>query len=314
MMKTFNRNAVALATSLLISGIAFSGTVSADEKLTVYGKVNVTLQSNDKDGTSDTDVKSNASRIGIKGSTKINDSLKAIYKVEWQVDIADNEDKLFKARSQWIGLKGNFGAVMIGRNDTMLKLSQGKVDQFNDYNGDIKNLFNGENRLDDTVTYISPSFSGFKLGATLITEDSKGSNSKNGTSIALMYGDAKLKKSDIYAAIAMDSDVKGRDTVRASVQVKFSDLKLGAIWNDSEKDDGTDQGDGFLVIAAYKIGATTLKAQYSDSDDKKSGDVVSVGADYKLAKNVKVFAFYTDYSFDDSSDASHLALGMEYKF
>ena len=69
-----------------------------------------------------------------------------------------------------------------------------------------------------------------------------------------------------------------------------------------------------MVNAAYKMGATTLKAQYSDSEDKQAGDVISVGVDYKLAKNVKVFGFYTDYSFDDNTDAKHLALGMEYKF
>ena len=203
---------------------------------------------------------------------------------------------------------------MIGRNDTMLKLSQGKIDQFNDLNADIKNLFNGENRLDDTVTYISPSFGGFKLGATFIAEDNKKSNGKNGTSIAMMYGDAKLKKTNFYGAIARDTDVAGRDTTRVSVQGKISNLKLGAIWNDSEKADGTGDGDGFMVNAAYKMGATTLKAQYSDSEDKQAGDVISVGVDYKLAKNVKVFGFYTDYSFDDNTDDKQLALGMEYKF
>lgn len=303
----------AIATSLLMSGIAFCGVATADEKLTVYGKVNATLQSNDTTER-ETDVKSNASRIGVKGGIAVNDSLKAIYKVEWQVDVADDEADLFKARNQWVGLKGNFGSVVIGRNDTMLKVAQGKIDLFNDLSGDIKNVFNGENRLDDTVTYVSPSFSGFSFGATFIAEDNKKSGGKNGSSIALMFGDKKLKKSNIYAAVALDSDVAGRDTTRVAVQGKIDDLKLGAIWNDSEKADGSGEGDAFLVSAAYKLGATTLKAQYADGDDKIAADSVSVGADYKLAKNVKIFGFYTDYSFDDNSDKSHLALGMEYKF
>lgn len=312
-MKMINKTAIAVTAALLMSGAAFSGVAMADQQLTIYGKINATLQSDDE-GSSESNVKSNASRIGIKGGVAASDSLKAIYKVEWQVDVADNEKDLFKARSQWVGLQGDFGSVMIGRNDTMLKLSQGKIDQFNDLNGDIKNVFNGENRLDDTVTYISPGFNGFKFGATFIAEDNSKSNGNSGSSLALMYGDKKLKKSDLYAAVAIDSDVDGRDSTRVSVQGKLGDLKLGAIWNDSEATDGSDEGDGLMISAAYQLGATTLKAQYADSDDKMSGDSISVGADYKLAKNVKLFAFYTDYSVDDSSDKSYLALGMEYKF
>jgi len=307
-MNTFTKTAIALATGLILS----NGAV-ASEKVKVYGKVNATLQSDDTTER-ETNVKSNASRIGVKGSVKIDDSLSAIYKVEWQVDVADDEKDNFKARSQWVGLKGDFGSIMLGRHDTAMKLSQGKIDLFNDYNADIKNLFSGENRLDDTLSYVSPSMNGFKFGATFVAEDNAKSGDKNGTSIALMYGDAKLKKSNLYAALAFDSDVAGSDTTRLTVNGKIGDLKLGAMFNDSEKSDGTSQGDGFLVNAAYKVGKATYKVQYQDGDDKKSGDVASIGVDYKLAKNVKLTGFYTDYSFDDSTEASHLAIGMEYKF
>jgi len=307
-MNTFTKTAIALATGLILS----NGAV-ASEKVKVYGKVNATLQSDDTTER-ETNVKSNASRIGVKGSVKIDDSLSAIYKVEWQVDVADDEKDNFKARSQWVGLKGNFGTIMLGRHDTAMKLSQGKIDLFNDYNADIKNLFSGENRLDDTLSYVSPSMNGFKIGATFVAEDNAKSGDKNGTSIALMYGDAKLKKSNLYAALAFDSDVAGSDTTRLTVNGKIGDLKLGAMFNDSEKSDGTSQGDAFLVNAAYKVGKTTYKVQYQDGDDKKSGDVTSIGVDYKLAKSVKLTGFYTDYAFDDNTEASHLAIGMEYKF
>ena len=164
-MNTFTKTAVALATGLLLSNGAL-----ASEKVKVYGKVNATLQSDDTSERK-TNVKSNASRIGVKGSVKIDDSLTAIYKVEWQVDVADDEKDNFKARSQWVGLKGDFGSVMLGRHDTAMKLSQGKIDLFNDYNADLKNLFSGENRLDDTLSYVSPSMNGFKVGATFVAED-----------------------------------------------------------------------------------------------------------------------------------------------
>ena len=305
----FKKTAVALTAGLLLSGGAFAG-----EQVKVYGKVNASFQSDDVNSDSKTNVKSNASRIGVKGKVKINDELSAIYKIEWQVDVADDENDNFKARSQWVGLKGNFGTVLLGRNDTMLKLSQGKIDLFNDLNGDIKHMFNGENRLDDTLTYISPTMNGFSFGATVIAEDNKKSDGKTGTSLALMYGDAKLKRSDLYAALALDSDVAGRDTTRLTVYGKLGDVKLGAMFNSSETADGASDGDGFLVNVAYSMGKTTLKAQYQDSEDKAQGTGFSIGVDYKLAKNVKTYAFYSDSSLDDGTDASHLAIGMEYKF
>lgn len=307
-MTTLTKTALAVATGLLLSSAAL-----ADDKVKVYGKVNVTLQSDDT-GKRETDIKSNASRIGVKGGLKLDNGLKAIYQVEWQVDVADNEKDNFKARSQWVGLKGNFGTVMLGRNDTAMKKSQGKVDLFNDYEADIKNLFSGDNRLDDTLTYISPKFSGFAVRATFIAQDSEKSADKNGTSISLMYGDAKLKKSKFYAAVAVDSKVAGSDTTRVTMQGKLGDLKLGAMYNESEYIDGKSKGDGFLVSAAYPVGKATLKAQYQDGDDKKKGDVVSLGVDYKLAKSVKLTGFYTDFSFDDGKEQKHLAVGMEYKF
>ena len=52
-----------------------------------------------------------------------------------------------------------------------MKQSQGKVDLFNDLEGDIKNVFKGENRLGDTISYASKDFSGFKVLATYVAED-----------------------------------------------------------------------------------------------------------------------------------------------
>lgn len=301
--------------ALIAASAMLSGNVYAGDKVTVYGKINATIQSDDT-GESETKIKSNASRFGLKGGVKINEDLKAIYQLEWQVNVSDKDKDNVTARNQWVGLKGNFGGVMIGRNDTALKKSQGKVDLFSDYNADIKQLFSGENRMEDTLTYASPKFGGFSFIGTFVTEEDN--SGKNGSSLALMYGDAKLKKSSVYAAVAMDADVKGVDTTRLTLRGKLGDIKVGAMWNESEKAGGT-KGDGFLVSAAYGIGNTTLKMQYQDSDDlngkaKQPAESATVGVDYKLAKNVKVFGFYTDTSFEDNSDASHLAVGMEYKF
>ncbi|WP_413400767.1 porin [Pseudoalteromonas sp. KJ71-7] len=307
----FAKSSLCLA---LLSGLSFNALAEVD----IYGKANVTVQSSDDGEGSFTEIKSNASRFGLKGSEKISDGLEAVYKFEFQVDVSDADSKGDKdnisARNQYVGFKGSFGQVVIGRNDTALKQAQGKLDLFNDLEGDIKNTFKGENRLGNSVSYASNSYEGFKVLASFIAEDDK--DAKNGYSVALTYGDSGLKKSAVYAAVAADSEVNGYDVVRATVQGKIEDFRLGAMYQTQEKVDGSAEADGYLLNAAYLMGSNTFKVQYQtmDFDDSDDKSAVSVGVDHKLNKNLKVFGFYSSFDMDNNVDQDYLGLGMEYKF
>jgi predicted porin len=311
------KNTLALAICSVIALPTFAADVALPN-IDIYGRADVSLQSSeglddDKVFGKFTEVKSNASRIGFKGTEKLNDDLEVVYKAEFEVDI-DGDGDVFKARNQYIGLKGGFGEVLLGKNDTMLKQSQGKVDLFSDLEGDIKSLWKGENRMADTISYKSPKFSDFSVGVTYIAEDAV--DAEDAISVAVFYGDKKLKKSKIYASIAMDSEVKGYDTTRATVQGKVAGVTLGAIYHTQEKVDGGAEMDGFMVSAKYKIEKVTLKGQYQTADydggDTLSG--VTVGADYSLAKSTKLYAFYTSFDMDTGADEDYLAAGIQYKF
>ena len=273
----------------LVSGLSFSAFADVD----VYGKANVTVQSSDDGEGSFTEIKSNASRFGLKGSEKITDGLEAVYKFEFQVDVSDadskgdNDDNI-SARNQYVGLKGAYGQVVVGRNDTALKQSQGKLDLFNDLEGDIKNVFKRENRLGDSITYTSKSYEGFKVLATFIAEDDV--DADNGYSMAVTYGDSALKKSAVYASVAADSEVNGYDVVRASIQGKVESFKLGAMYQTQEKVDGSAEADGYLLNAAYSMGKNTFKVQYQamDYDDSDDKTAVTVGVDHKFNKNINL--------------------------
>lgn len=303
----FTKSSLLLA---VLSGISFSAFADVD----VYGKANVTVQSSDDGEGSFTEIKSNASRIGFKGSEKLREGLEAVYKFEFQVNVSDDSKDTFTSRNQYVGLKGGFGQLVIGRNDTALKQSQGKLDLFNDLEGDIKNLFKGDNRLSDTVTYSSNDFSGLKVLATYVAE--KDSEGENGYSLALTYGDSGLKKSKLYASIAADSEVNGYDVIRASLQGKVADVKLGAMYQNQEKVDGTSEADGYLVNAAYTLNSNTFKLQYQTIDfkDGDNNSAISVGVDHKFTKNIKLFGFYSTYDLESDVDQDYIALGMEYKF
>jgi len=282
----------------------------------VYGKANLSVQSSDEGEGSFTEVKSNASRIGLKGTHDLGNGLEVVYKAEFQVDMDGDSDKgdSITDRNQYVGLRGAFGEVLIGKNDTVLKKSQGKVDLFNDLNGDIKNLWKGENRMGDSITYKTPKFSGVQLGISYIAEDSV--DAEDGISAAISYGDKGLKKSKIFASVAMDSEVKGYDVMRATVSGKVTGVKLGAILHNQETVEGKKEMDGYLVSAAYGLDKITLKAQYQVADYKDGDDKngFSVGADYKLAKSTKLYTFFTSFDMDSEADEDYLAVGIEYKF
>ncbi|MDO6618669.1 MULTISPECIES: porin [unclassified Shewanella] len=319
MMNTFYKTLVASAIAA-----ATLSTAQAAEPLEIYGKLNVSIQSNDDGSGSETRVQSNASRFGVKGAFELNSSLEAFYTIEYEVATDSDSSNNFKARNQFVGLKGDFGSFAVGRNDTMLKKSQGKVDQFGDYSGDLKNLFAGENRIAETATYLTPKFGDFQAGVTYAASGDSKQADEDGFSIAAMYGDSGLKKTPIYASVAYDAEVAGYDIVRGTVQGKVAGFVLGGMYQQEEKVDSGDSKDGYLLSAAYKIDSVTLKAQYQDMEDK--GDSWSIGADYSLGKPTKLFAFYTDRTsmgtvedadgndMDISIDESYFAVGIEHKF
>ena len=84
MKHAYNKIAVALLSSLSMSAFA------ADVE--VYGKANLSLQSSDEGEGSFTEVKSNASRIGLKGSHDLGEGLTVLYKAEFQVDLDGDSD------------------------------------------------------------------------------------------------------------------------------------------------------------------------------------------------------------------------------
>jgi len=300
-------------TAVLLTTISVS---SFATEVKIYGKANISVQSSDEGEGSFTEVKSNASRIGFQGIHELSDSLSVVFKAEFQVDLDGDSASgdSITDRNQYVGLKGSFGEVLLGKNDTVLKQSQGKVDLFSDLNADIKHLWKGENRMADTITYKSKKFNGFQLGVTYVAEDSV--DGDDATSVAVFYGDAALKKSKVFASVAFDADMKGYDVARATIQGKLSGFTLGAMVQTQEQLSSGKEMDGILVSGKYSINDWTLKAQMQtaefDGGDDKSG--ITLGADYKLAKSTKLYGFYTSFDMDSGADEDYLAVGIEYKF
>ncbi|MDB9970532.1 porin [Porticoccaceae bacterium] len=294
---------------------------------TIYGKVNVSVVNADNSSADQWKLNSNASRLGVKGKTELADGLYAVYKAEFEIAVDDGDTKgqTFNQRNIMAGIRGGFGTVWAGKHDSPTKLAQNKIDLFNDLEGDIKNTFDGENRVSNIVAYTSPNINGFATtvammpgeGADLDGDGNDDTGLTDGISYSVSY-----TKDNLYIAVAGDQDVDSQDLMRIVAQYKIDALKLGVMYQQNEDNMGTKDESGFFVSAAYKLDSkTTLKAQYGSIEDDADGDKedsLSLGADYKLAKGTKLYVFYTDNT--DSSvgeadtDATAYGLGMEHKF
>jgi len=294
---------IGTATAMLATAPFAAANGPIDGKL--YGKVNVSVVNSDS-GSDDTwKLNSNASRIGLKGSTQVSEGLTVFYKTEFQVDV-DGDGDVFKQRNIYAGVKGSFGSVLAGKNDTPTKLAQKKIDLFNDLEGDIKKTFAGENRMSNIIAYTTPKYGNFSATYAVMPSEGDNGSLSDATSYSVSYS-----KDDLYVAVASDSDVKGADLLRVVSQYKVDAWQLGLMYQEND----TTNESGYFASAAYKSNNITYKAQYGSNENDTDGSdktTLSVGADFKLAKNTKSFVFFTDN--EDSSSTKTMGLGLEHKF
>ena len=289
------------------------------EEPTVYGKLWISVESQDTASGTEVDMVSNASRLGIKGSMDFGEGIEAIYQAEYEVDPVDgtadeSKDRTFKQRNSFVGLKGSMGTIFLGKHDTATKKSQKKIDLFNDLAGDIKNILQGENRMSDLVGYTTPKINGFSATFNAIkgTEGLGDDSIGDSTSTSFSYD-----SENFYIALAFDSELKGYDSTRLTLQIPFNRSQLGIMFQDSEKLSTGVEEDGYVISFSQKVGDKgTLKFQQAESDMKlDSGKQFSFGYDYKLSNKAKAFFFYTDLSGDITSKEKEITgIGFEYKF
>ena len=287
---------------------------------TIYGKLTVTIESQDLIEETKTELVSNSSRLGLKGNIDLSQGLEGIYQAEYEIDPVDgtadeSKDRTLKQRNSFVGLKGEYGTLFVGTYDTAFKNSQNKIDLFNDLVGDIQNLFQGENRMKDFLGYTSPTLGG---GFSVTLNAIKGTTDPDKDSI----GDSKsyslsYKTKLIFSSIAVDSSLKGYDSTRFSLQIPLNKNQVGFIYQKSKELLSGKKENGFVVSFSRKTANHgTMKLQIAKSDMKiKSGKQISLGYDYDFNQHAKLLLFFTDLSGDSELEAKEIvALGFEYNF
>lgn len=322
---------------LLAAVVATMGMSAAQAAPTLYGKVNVSVDSYDDGKDDKTEVNSNASRIGVKGEEKLTDQLAAIYQAEWEIDV-DGGDDVFKKRNIFAGLKwANLGTLKAGIMDTPFKDAAGGYrDVFNDYaHADIKEMMYGEERVENVIGIeTDPKLMGgvvFALQAqqgestTETTKYTDGARDSigDGISTSLSYANKDLgfegviagnfKSVGDFAAVGISNAPADAIRVGGSFdlgKIGATGLYLGAMWQTAEISDYTNL-EAFSVTPAY-----------AGDYNKVEEDAWLISATYKLANTPWTFkAQYqqadTDYAVlggaSGDSSVDQWGIGADYK-
>lgn len=324
--------AVAVAAGLALPMVSAHAVDVADKKLEVYGKLHLSLSNNDQLGTADDNwlLESNASRLGFKGAIPLDGGLKGTYKFETEIAVGDDTTD-FGTRNTYLGLKGGFGEVRLGRHDSPLKMAQGKFDQFGDTVGDLKYAGDqdGENRNDSSITYVGK-FDNLGVNVQFIPGEGNGTAGGQGladtTSVAVSY-----KAGPLYLAVANDSyddtgAAAGSETgmTRFVATYKMNDMQFGLLSQSGVEgiDTSAAKEDWLGLSFNMKVGSKNkLKFQHITVEDsaavKTESTHTSIGFDHKLGKKSTVYAMYNTLekkAAATTTDNTTLSVGYILKF
>ena len=318
--------------AIAVASLAVSTAAMAES--TVYGNVHVSLNQFDKDdgtgaGTNgNMDMTSNTSSLGVKGSEDLGDGMKAIYQMEFQIDVADGG--AIKTRDQFVGLKGGFGTLKLGTMSSNYKQTGGKVDalyrtpaegrgfiatQSSDLHG---GLGINRGRETNTLQYSSPKFSGIELVAN--TTVSGAEDETTGVGVRWANKDILVYVDWIDGQTGTAISGTGATTEAATkIGGKFSAdaFFISAQYEDADKRTGynyTHLNGGWNINANNAIIATYGTAAHIDNGALDTTGM-AIAYNHNLSKMTNVYVAYMDKSSDTAAiEDSAFALGIKKKF
>lgn len=322
--------AAAIAASFsLPASSAFAAKVLGD-KLNIYGKVHVSIDSSDRDDPAVTNdglgISSNSSRLGFKGQLPAG-SMKFIYQVESEIRFDEGKSgSTLAGRNTYAGLTGGFGQLIVGQYDTPFKTVASKWGIFGDSVGERRAIlgasYSDGNQLNEraknAIMYTFKTKS-VRFDAMYANDPEKKTSGglentdKNVLSIGLRY-----KSGPLWLGIASESwegqsKAGNVDAVRVGAKYKFGTVQLGAFYETIDSADKAQWNrDATGLNAKIKVSKTTdIRAQYLVVDDADGttdtgATKIGLGIFHKLDKKAQVYIAYG--STDNDANAKFQAV------
>ena len=307
---------------IALAVLAASGAAMAQSSVTLYGVVDtgLTYSKGEESVYGMTHVGGNVnSRLGFRGVEDLGNGLKATFNLEAGMGVDDGNNYMDKdsngmafRRTSTVGLAGNFGEVRLGRMLTSSYLAVSRYDAFGDTGIGASLAWNIPQtgyapRTENAISYTSPNFSGFKIGAEYgFGEQQKARDSRyigvgatydNGP-LSLGLGYDRLNSNTMDGLLAA-SDLK---TVHLGGAYNFGVAKLMAFYKQSKVSNAPKFKTFGLGVSAPVGAAGEVRASYNNykiSDDNGKADQLSLGYVHNLSKRT---ALYGTYSYIKNKD------------
>lgn len=295
---------------------------------TVYGMADISYQhvDNAESGTL-WELVSNASRIGIKGADSLDKDLQAIYQFEIGVNIDDsaaNSMNTFTQRDMFVGLKGSWGDLTVGKLSTPFLSQQKRWDLFNLLSADTNNIMLGRDRSDNALRYRSPNTNHdwhFEFMAIAPGDSDTGATGPSDAySTSLCYTGKNRN-----AGLMHSYNIKNNEITRVYGNQIFGSVKIAGMLQKAKKvqpntvfADGDNSANAWLLSAAYTAGPWMYKLQYAESDANDAlshGKLTTAGIDYNFSKKTKIYGYVSSQNADQTNkQIDYLTVGMKHVF
>lgn len=311
-----NKNLIALAVAAaVVAPTAFA----ADNEVVLYGQVNVAVQAGKTNGTSAPDqtaVNNLSSRIGFKGQEDLGGGNSAFFLIETGIapDNSALSDK-FAGREGWVGLKGDFGSIKLGRGKSIYTLTTEELDPW--YQDQSLGLTSNSSdyRVNNSVRYE------YAAGPLSIAISNAFGENKTATQSASNEASVSAKyATDDFSIFGAYANTKLGNaqphTTRLVVGGNFimGDLSVGIAGQ--RREEGSVKMTEPLVLVGYTIGNLNLQAGLIDWDKKTHSETKAQGnlaGYYSLSKRtVALVEYATNYTGEKGNDV--LSIGLSHSF
>jgi len=307
------------AIGLLCSSAAF-----AQSSVTIYGRLNLTLERQKAGGITDNVLQNNSSRLGFKGTEDLGGGLKAGFQLEHGFSPDTGAAAAtFWGRQSELNLGGGFGTVRLGRfTSEAYYATADYVSMHNHDTGTSSDAFYAYvGRNSDKVAYASPAFGGATFHASVSAVDGAApAGAKKNYDLAANWDSGPLHLGAGYE--------RGNSNARQFAVRALYELGAFTVGGYVQRDrDGFAAGNRTTLRLAgmYAVGNGEVHANWGRAGDysgvagDKAANQYTVAYNHKLSKRTKVYAFYTRVSANSAVAAyggnfSSLAAGIRHNF
>ncbi len=336
-------------TLIALAAVAASSAALAQSSVTLYGVVDLSLESvkNADTVTRVTSSNHTTSRFGLRGTEDIGGGLKGKFMLETGVGAdtgtsggesgnpdSDERTERFFDRAAWLGLEGGFGEIRLGRQDTPIGAIAGNTAILGAQAYDdlvIVGTFAGSSsyyrRTDNAITYVLPKLADGLSAQLQYSTDVNGAEQADNDAgkhygLSVQYAAGPIGAGLGYVTAKFDSDEDNKQkAILAYVSYDFGAAKVTGYLNQDDQTDADKKRKVYGVRVDVPV-TDAFKAQVSFSQAKDinfglntAGNAASSDNDAKILALKGTYnlskrtSLYALFTHVSNDDGSNLRIG-----